>query len=246
MVTELLQRLNSLSQALDVPRSVVPSPLSTNFDLSTPHLFFVTLSVALCPPSGKKYARRVKALIDTGSERNYVSQELADKWNLDGTTGHPVQMACSNHTVWSKRVTSALTLKSGTIVFDTPFYALKDLSFQMILGLDWWCKYNPAINVKAGQVTGTFSSGETWTLKLVSRPLTCSSNSIVNTELPADVSPLPAEFKEFAHLFNPSGVVPLPHTSEHVFSFRFTKDCVLPKGFPIYTYNLKSWEALKL
>ena len=90
MVTELLQRLNSLSQALEVPCSVVPSPLSTNFDLSTPHLFFVTLSVALCSPSGKKYARRVKALIDTGSERNYVSQYLADKWILDGTTYHHV------------------------------------------------------------------------------------------------------------------------------------------------------------
>ena len=113
----------------------------------------------------------------------------------------------------------------------------------MILGLEWWQNYSPNFDPKTGVVTRLLSNSSPWSL-LLARNTTRQAplGSIKEVQLPAILQ----KFSRFAHLFAPSKVVPTPDNANHVFSFRFLKDCMLPKGCKIYTSNLKTQEALGL
>ena len=107
--------------------------------------------------------------------------------------------------------------------------------------MEWWRKYSPNNDPRAGVVTGLLSNGSPWSLLLAQNTTRKAPlGSIKEVQLPA----IPQKFSKFAHLFPPSNVVPTPDNSNHVFSFHFLKDCMLPKWCPIYTSNLKAQETL--
>ena len=86
----------------------------------------------------------------------------------------------------------------------------------MVLGLEWWRKYSPNLDFKAGVATGSFANGRPWSLPLISRdPLRGPLNSIKV----ASPFHLPDEFCDYAHLFEPRQSVPLPDAATHMFSF---------------------------
>ena len=242
-VTNILQRQKILAIApLQNGNTVSHLSSAAHTNPARPvELFLLPLTIRHKNESGELVFRRVKALIDTGSEKNYLAASIASKLHLSLGPSHPVQLACAGPLLHSKRLVSPLTFGSGTAHFSSPFFALKNLSFQMILGLEWWQKYSPNIDPKTGMVTGLLSNGSPWSLSLARNTTRQAPlGSIKEVQLPA----IPQEFSSFAHLFAPSKEVPTPDNADHVFSFRFLKDCMLPKGCPIYTSNLKAQEAL--
>ena len=100
----------------------------------------------------------------------------------------------------------------------------------MVLGLEWWRKYHPNLDLKKGIVSGIFANGAAWLLPLANKYQTQGPLNAIQD--PPSFC-LPDKFKDYAHLFEPSKTVPTPDTASHIFSFRFLKDSVLPKGCQI-------------
>ena len=228
VVADVLQRQKLLAtQSLPLRQLTPPvhprafffssSAKSANKDQqSSSCLLFVSFTLRYKNPKGKVLRKRVKALLDSGSEKNYLNKNIATSWNLPLGDGHPVQLACSGPLLQSHMAISPLTFSSGQSRFTSSFYVLDNLSFQMVLGLEWWRKYHPNLDLKKGIVSGIFADGAAWSLPLANKSQTRGPLNAIQD--PPSFC-LPDEFKDYAHLFEPSKTVPTPDTASHIFSF---------------------------
>ena len=93
-------------------------------------LFLLPLTIWHKNELGELVFRRVKALIDTGSKKNYLAAFIASKLHLSLGPGHPVQLACAGPLLHSKRLVSPLTFGSCTSHFSSPFLPSKTYLFK--------------------------------------------------------------------------------------------------------------------
>ena len=80
-------------------------------------------------PNGKARYKRVKALIETGSERNYLELVLLKGWLLPMIGSHPVQLACEGKMLESIQLKSPLHFTSGKAHFTSPFFCAEQFEF---------------------------------------------------------------------------------------------------------------------
>ena len=91
------------------------------------------------------------ALIDTGAISNYMSYDLAIRlgFSLEGGVG---VILANGTNVKSFTTKEKVKISKDEYEFFTRFRVIKGLNFPIILGMDWWCRNQPVVNLAEKQV----------------------------------------------------------------------------------------------
>ena len=108
------------------------------------------------------------ALIDTGAVSNYMSYDLAIRlgFTLERGAGN---ILANGTNVESFTTKEKVKISKDEYEFFTRFRVINGLNFPIILGMDWWCRNQPVVNLAEKQVAVTYG-GKVATLPLVRSP----------------------------------------------------------------------------
>ena len=140
--------------------------------------------------------------------------------------------------------------------FFTRFRVIKGLNFPIILGMDWWCRNQPVVNLAEKQVAVTLG-GKVATLPLVRSPELVSGlqqlNIVDDVNLISSCEKEVAEnqgngfiaalLTKFAALFNPIAPPKVPQNL--FFKIDFKPDANKCFGSPVYSLDILKLKYLK-
>ena len=119
------------------------------------------------------------SLIDTGAMSNYMSMDLANSLGLELHKCSFITLA--NGTNVSSFITKEeIEVRIGTFSFCSRFRVVRGLTYKVILGMEWWSRCNPLVDLHKGQVM-VKEKGKGHTLTLISQPMVRNTDSTINT-----------------------------------------------------------------
>ncbi|KAJ9069820.1 hypothetical protein DSO57_1014703 [Entomophthora muscae] len=181
----------------------------------------------------------VHTLVDTGTKVNFISISLAKKLGLDSILGGLVKGG-NSATFCSLDVSKPLVFKVGNHIFTERFCAVKTLVYLVILGIEWWKKYNVLPNLKYNLLLLTPPASSPFLLPLLDASLCDGDASLALCDqmvVPTNPTPLPPCFTHLAKVFDPTWADRLPKHTQFDFSFCLTVDLVKINS-PIYPLTL--------
>ena len=107
-------------------------------------------------------------MIDTGANSNYMSYNLAIRLGFTSEGGVGVILANGTN-VESFTTKGKIKISKDKYEFFIRYKVSKGLNFPIILGMDWWCRNRPVVNLTEKQVAVTLG-GKVATLPLVKSP----------------------------------------------------------------------------
>ncbi|KAJ9073774.1 hypothetical protein DSO57_1012765 [Entomophthora muscae] len=217
------------------PSSLTPSTLSSDLiNKEFSGYFLLLVSFPLFTPFPE-----VHTLVDTGAKVNFISISLAERLGLDLHPGGLVKGGNST-TFCSLDVSKPLVFQVGNHTFTKWFCVVKDLVYPVILGIEWWRKYNVASHLKSDSLILTPPASNPFLLPLLDASL-CDGDVILvlcdQMVAPTNPTPLSQWFTHLAKVFDPTWADRLPKHTQFDFSFCLTVDLVKINS-PIYPLTL--------
>jgi hypothetical protein len=202
--------------------------------------------------------RKMKALLDSGAQGNYISPKLINRHHLPwDVKNQPYRLRMFDGGLtaydqgWVRRETAPLTMTVGGST-DVLRFDIASISQEVILGIPWLRHSNPRVNWTTGQVQWD-TPGSYLVTEEQDRARRSPSNkygqvlrAYVMAREPKDVlfETIPAEYRKYAKLFSGKLETGLPEHSrwDHEIVLQAGKE---PKFSKCYPLNEKHREALK-
>ena len=195
------------------------------------------------------------AFIDKGAISNYMSYNLAIRLGLtlEGGAGVILANGTNMESFTNKKKTK---ISKDEYEFFTRFRVIKGLNFPIILGMDWWCRNQPIVNLAEKQVAVTLG-GKVATLPLVRSPELVSGLQQLNivdkvnliSSCKKEVAKnqgngfIAALLAKFAALFN---LIAPPKVPQNLFfKIDFKPDANKYFGSPVYSLDILKLKYLR-
>ncbi len=101
---------------------------------------------------GEIQDRKIRILIDSGSSENFISEGLASQLGIELVNRVKMYKLADDTQVKTQGCLKDVEIKCGERTFKETVTVLPQLSFDVIFGIPWLRKYNPAINWVSCQV----------------------------------------------------------------------------------------------
>uniref|UniRef100_A0A3B1JYM9 Gypsy retrotransposon integrase-like protein 1 n=1 Tax=Astyanax mexicanus TaxID=7994 RepID=A0A3B1JYM9_ASTMX len=206
-----------------------------------------TLPVNIMLPTGML---SVPALVDSGSEGNFISQDLVKEHGVPTRELlRPLAIhAVDGKTVRSKPVTLQtlpITLQASALHFEElPLFVLPCTEHPVILGMPWLKTHDPTVSWRDGDITVWSAHCHEHCLALDS--LIIQSTSVESPDV-SDHIVVPAEYSDFLEVFSKDNATKLPPHRPYDCAIDLVEGATLPKTrvYPLTALTKNATKILK-
>uniref|UniRef100_A0A3B1IV37 Gypsy retrotransposon integrase-like protein 1 n=1 Tax=Astyanax mexicanus TaxID=7994 RepID=A0A3B1IV37_ASTMX len=188
----------------------------------------------------------VLALVDSGSEGNFISQDLVKEHGVPTRELlRPLAIhAVDGKTVRSKPVTLQtlpITLQASALHFEElPLFVLPCTEHPVILGMPWLKTHDPTVSWRDGDITVWSTHCHEHCLALDS--LVIQSTSVESPEV-SDPIVIPPEYSDFLEVFSKENATKLPPHRSYDCAIDLVEGATLPKA-RVYPLTLDEEKAM--